>query len=341
MIKVKKEGVVLRPTKAKFESRAVFNPGILQEEDKIHMIYRAVDEKYISSLGYASLNGPFNIIERWKEPFMAPRYSYEKKGIEDARITKIDDTLYMTYVVHDGVNVNTCYSFGKSIFNLKRGGIITPRITYNKASKLFEETRLKDDYYTFKSYYIDYVGKNVQVWDKDVFFFPEKINGKYALMHRILPDIQIAYAPKIYDFKIKEYWEENLKRLGETVALEPEHGWETRHLGGGAPPIKTRYGWLLLYHGVEPSNNGRIYHAGAALLSLRNPRKVLARLPEPLFSPTENYEKSGDVEDVVFPTGTAQFKDRLFIYYGTADSSIAVASVNLESLIKEIRKYKK
>jgi len=339
MIQVKKEGVLLKPTELEFENLSVFNPGILQEGNTVHVVYRAIDEKHKSCLGYAKLDGPTKVIERWKKPFMYPKHRYEKWGIEDPRITKIGNTVYMTYVVHDGKNALTAYSSGPDLFHMKKGGIISPQITYHMAGKYFGFTKLKDDYYTFKSYYIDEIGPSVKIWDKDCFFFPEKIKNQYMLMHRILPDVQVAPAKHIYFYKTKEYWERNIKRLAKFVVLEPEHGWETRHVGGGAPPIRTKYGWLIIYHGVEPRNIGRIYHAGAALLKINNPTKVIARLPDPFMSPTEKYEHSGHVSNVVFPTGTAIFKDRLFIYYGTADSDIAVASVDLEKFCKEILKY--
>ncbi len=338
MIRVKKEGVILKPTKETFENLSVFNPGILQDGNTVHVIYRAIDKNHKSCLGYARLDGPTKVIERWKKPFLYPRYKYESMGIEDARLTKIDDTIYMTYVVHDGKNAMTAYRSGKNIFKLKKGGIISPQLSYNKVGKLFGYTQLKDDYYTFKSYYTDYVDKDVIVWDKDGFLFPEKVNNKYVFMHRILPDIQIASAKHMYMFETKQYWERNIKKLADHVVMEPEQGWETRHIGGGAPPVKTKYGWLLLYHGVEPRNHGRIYRAGAALLDLKDPTKVIARTKEPFMTPDKTYESKGHVNNVVFPTGTAIFKDRLFIYYGTADSKIAVASVNLERFCKEILK---
>ncbi len=340
MLKIKKEGVVLAPTKLKFESKSVFNPGILQDGKTVHMIYRAIDEHHRSCLGYARFEGPLKLVERWKKPFMQPKHKYEKVGIEDARIVKIKDTIYMTYVVHDGQNAMTAYSYGKDLFNLKRGGVISPRLSYRKVAKLFSYSKLKDDYYTFKSYYIDYVDKNVRVWDKDGFFFPEKIKRKFAFVHRILPDTQIAYVNDISKLKTNEFWIDNIKKLSRYVILEPEFGWETRHVGGGCPPIKTKKGWLFIYHGVEPKNQGRIYHAGAALLDLKNPTRVIARLPKPLFSPTLKYEKRGHVSNVVFPTGTAIFGKHLYIYYGAADSHIAAASVNLDSLIKELLKHR-
>ncbi len=338
MIKIKKHGIILRPTKLDFENESVFNPAILQEGNTIHMIYRAIDKNHKSCLGYARFEGPDKLVERWKKPFMYPHFKYEKWGIEDARVTKIDNTVYMTYVVHDGKNALTAYSYGPSLFNLKKDGIISPQLTYSQVGKLFGYSKLKDDYYTFESFYKDQIGKNVLVWDKDCFLFPEKIKNQYILMHRILPDIQIAPAKHIYFYKTKEYWERNIKRLSKYVVLEPKQGWETRHIGGGGPPIKTKAGWLLLYHGVEPRNKGRIYHAGAALLDLKDPKKVIGRLTKPLFSPTEKYELKGHVDSVVFPTGTAVFGDRLYIYYGTADKYIGLASIKLESLIKELLK---
>ncbi len=122
--------------------------------------------------------------------------------------------------------------------------------------------------------------------------------------------------------------------------LEVAHVFEERHVGGGAPPIKTKYGWLMIYHGAEESNKRRIYRVGAAMFNLENPKKLMARLPYPLFAPEQDYEVHGHVNNVVFPTGTTIFNKKLYIYYGAADSCIAVVSVNLDSLLKELMKYK-
>lgn len=339
MLEVKKEGVILKPTDLEFENKSVFNPGILQEGNTVHMVYRAIDQNNKSCLGYARLEGPKKIVERWTKPFMYPRYNYEKMGIEDPRLVKINGLVYMTYVVHDGRNAMTAYMSGKDLFHLKKGGIISPQITYRKVGKLFCTSKLKDDYYTFKSYYIDHVGEDIVVWDKDGFFFPEKIKNQYIFVHRILPDIQMASVKHLYFLKTREFWERNIKKLSKFVMLEPSHGWENRNIGGGCPPIKTKYGWLLIYHGVEETNEGRIYRAGACILKIDNPTHVIARLPDPFLWPEKKYEKSGTVNDVTFPTGTAIFDDRLYIYYGTADTNIAVASVNLEDFLEEIMQY--
>lgn len=340
MLKVKREGIIIKPTKLAFEKLATLNPGIYQEGKYVHVLYRAVSERFVSTIGYAKLNGPLNVVERWKKPLFEPEYEYEKKGMEDPRITKIGNEIIVTYVAHDGKNAQIAYLHGQNLFDLKRGGIISPQITYKRAAKLMSFSKVKDDYFFFSSYYEKYAGKNVIIWEKDGVFFPEKIRGKFALLHRVLPDIQLARVADFELYKDHEYWHNHLHHIGKHVVLEKTHGWEERHVGAGAPPIKTKFGWLLIYHGTAERNKGRIYSAGAALLDLKDPKKIIARLPYALISPEEDYENHGQVHDVVFPTGTALFKDRLFIYYGAADSEIAAASVSYKGLLKELLKYK-
>ncbi len=340
MLKIKKHGIILRPTKNAFESKCVFNPAIYQDGNNIHVLYRAMDEKFQSTIGYARLDGPTKVVERFSEPIYSPKYSYEKKGVEDPCIVKIGDTFYMTYVAHDGINAVIAYMYGKDLLKLKRGGIISTQISYHKAAKLFEFTQVKDDYYFFASFYEKYGNKNIMVWEKDGVLFPEKIKGRFALLHRILPDIQLAYFKKFAELQNKAYWQEHIKNLAKHVVLEGKYGFQARHIGAGAPPIKTKQGWLLINHSVEPRNKGRIYYATAALLDLNNPLKVIAELPYPLITPAEDYELEGHVNNVVFPTGVAVFEKDLYVYYGTSDSYVAVASVNIDALIKELLRNK-
>jgi len=340
MLKVKKEGTIISPTSRKFESRAVLNPGVLQIGDTVHIVYRAVDKNHISTLGYARLDGPLKVVERMKEPIYQPLYKYEKKGVEDPRLTMIDGQIYMTYVAHDGKNAVIAYMSGTDIFHLKRGGIISTSIRYASAARYFNDLKLKDDYFFFEAYYKNFSGKTVKVWEKDGALFPEKFQGRFLMSHRILPDIQIAYFHNFKELKSNKFWIDYLKNLYKYVILENKYAFEERHIGGGAPPVKTKAGWLMIYHGAEESNKGRTYHAGAALFDLKDPRKLIARLPEPLFSPTETYEKDGYVDNVVFPTGTSLFKNRLYIYYGAADNHIAVASVDLDELLSELKKHR-
>jgi predicted GH43/DUF377 family glycosyl hydrolase len=340
MLKVKKEGVILSPTGRAFEKRAVLNPGILQIGDTVHVVYRAVAKDHISTLGYARLDGPLTVVERAKEPIYVPKYQYEKKGLEDPRLTMIDGVIYLTYVAHDGKHALIAYMSGTDLFHLKRGGIISAKIRYARAGRFFNAVKLKDDYFFFEAYYKNFSGKDVMVWEKDGVLFPEKINGKFVLTHRVLPDIQIAEFHNFDQLKKNSFWLEYFQNMHKQVILENKYSFEERHIGGGAPPIKTKDGWLMIYHGTEENNHGRTYHACAALFDLKDPRRLIARLPEPLFSPTEDYELSGYVDNVVFPTGTALFNDRLYIYYGAADNHIAAASIDLNYLLTELKKHK-
>jgi predicted GH43/DUF377 family glycosyl hydrolase len=142
------------------------------------------------------------------------------------------------------------------------------------------------------------------------------------------------------DFKdlTDDYWREYLRDLGSYILLESKYRFESRNVGGGCPPIETEEGWLLIYHGIEDSIQGRIYHAAAVLLDLDDPTKVIGRMKQPLFSPTENWEKQGDVNNVVFPTGTVLKGNKLYIYYGAADKLIAAKSVDMRELLAELKK---
>jgi predicted GH43/DUF377 family glycosyl hydrolase len=340
MVKLKKHGIILRPSERSFETRSVLNPAVYQEGNTVHLVYRAIDENYLSSLGYARLNGPISVEDRWYEPFMLPKFKIEKCGLEDPRITKVEDTIFLTYVVHNCKDAITCFSSGDDLFKLKRGHIISPKIPYKEAGKIFQFTKLKDKYYFFESFYEKYSEPNVLIWHKDCILFPEKINGQFAMLQRILPDIQLVYFEDFSELKNKYFWINNIMHLADNVIMEPEHGFESRHLGGGCPPIKTDAGWLIIYHSAQARNKGRIYYGGAALLDYKNPLKVIARLPYPILSPVEDFELEGTVNNVVFPTGSAFFDNELYIYYGAADKYIAVASINMNELIDELLKYK-
>lgn len=335
MVLVKKEGVILESTDLEFENQAVLNPACIQVGNTVHMFYRAVKQGNYSSIGYCKLDGPLKVVKRSEKPILYPELDYEKHGVEDPRITFLDGIYYLFYSAFDGKNALAAYATSKDFKHWKKHGIITPNMSYDEAEDFFRESKLKEKYFFFESYYKDIVAKDVLLWEKDVFLLPEKINGKFALFHRVLPDIQIIYFNKFSELTT-EYWEKYLRQLAEYVVLESKYWYESRNIGGGCPPIKTDKGWLLIYHAVEDSNKGKTYHAGAALLDLKNPCKVLGHLKKPLFSPEEEWETKGDVNDVVFPTGTAIFEDRLYIYYGAADKRIAVASVNLKELLDEL-----
>jgi predicted GH43/DUF377 family glycosyl hydrolase len=176
------------------------------------------------------------------------------------------------------------------------------------------------------------------LWDKDVIFFPRRINGKLVFLHRIRPGIQIVSVNSMEELT-KEFWKNYFLSLQEHIVLDPVYAHESSYIGSGCPPIETEHGWLLIYHGVEETDQGLVYSACAALLDLNNPVNEIARLPYALFSPEYEWEMVGEVNNVVFPTGTALFGNTLFIYYGAADTRIACASVSLSALLAELLTY--
>jgi predicted GH43/DUF377 family glycosyl hydrolase len=344
MIEVKKEGILLSKTDLEFENESVLNPAAIRVDDNVHLFYRAVRKGNNSSIGYCRLDGPLTIAERWDKPIMVPEFDYESQGVEDPRIVKIDDLYYMSYTGYDGTNARGAVATSKDLVHFKKQGIVVPPITYAEFVFLAESAgKVNENYYRNQKFYYQEADpeKKMLLWDKNVVFFPRRINGNLVYLHRIRPGIQIVSVKSLKDLT-KDFWKTYFLNLQDHIVLDPVHGHESNYIGGGCPPIETEHGWLLIYHGVEDTNKGLIYSAcAAALLDINDPAKELARLPYPLFSPEFVWEKRGEVNNVVFPTGTALFGDTLFIYYGAADSHIAVASLSLSALMTELLTYTK
>ncbi|MFZ4520940.1 MAG: pesticidal protein Cry7Aa [Bacteroidales bacterium] len=342
MIEVKKEGIILSKTDLEFENESVLNPAAIREGDNVHLFYRAVRKGNNSTIGYCRLDGPLTVAERWDKPIMVPELDFETQGVEDPRIVKIDDLYYMSYTGYDGINARGAVATSKDMIHFKKQGIVVPPITYAEFVFLAESAgKVNENYYRNQKFYYQEADpeKKMLLWDKNVVFFPRRINGNLVFLHRIRPGIQLATVKNIKDLT-KEFWTEYFLNLQDHIVLDPVHGHESSYIGGGCPPIETEHGWLLIYHGVEDTNKGLIYSAcAAALLDLDDPTKEIARLPYALFSPEYEWEKRGEVNNVVFPTGTALFGDTLFIYYGAADTHIACASVSLSALMTELLTY--
>lgn len=338
---IKKIGPILESTKKSFESTAVLNPAVYQEGKFVHIFYRAIGKDGRSTIGYAKLKGPAEVAQRREKPIISIDYDYESEGVEDPRIVKIGRTFYLTYVAYDGKNAYTALAVSKDLKNFKKEGIISPLMEYNDAGELFREQQLKDRYSMFQAYYEEMVGEDVKIWFKDALLFPKKFYGHYLMLIRVLPDIQLICFKNFKQLKNHSFWSEYIKNISHFVVLENKYWFESRNIGGGAIPLLTEKGWLIIFHTVEELNKTRVYHASAALLDKDNPLKVIGRADEPLFSPDEEWEKQGLVGNVIFPTGTALFKDDLYIYYGAADIRIAAAKIKLSALLKELKNRKK
>ncbi len=342
MIEVKKEGIILEKTALEFENEGVLNPAVIKEGESVHLFYRAVRTGNNSTIGYCRLDGPLTVAERWDKPVMVPELDFESHGVEDARIVKIDDLYYLSYTGYDGINARGAVATSKTLNHFVKQGIIVPPVTYAEFVFLAESaTSVNENYFNNQEFYFQEPDpeKKIQLWDKNVIFFPRRIKGKLVFLHRIRPGIQIVSVDNLKDLT-KTFWEKYFRNLQDQIVMDPVFPHESSYIGGGCPPIETEHGWLLIYHGAEETGSGMVYSAcAAALLDLNNPAKVISRLPYALFSPEFDWEKRGEVNNVVFPTGTALFGDTLFIYYGAADERIAVASVNFPQLLAELLTY--
>jgi predicted GH43/DUF377 family glycosyl hydrolase len=170
--------------------------------------------------------------------------------------------------------------------------------------------------------------------DKDAALFPRRLDGRWAMLHRPSPlrgnaHIWISYSPDM------RHWGDH------TLLLEARDGawWDAGKIGLGPPPLETPEGWLLGYHGVHATSAGPIYRFGLALLDLEDPRIVLHRTDEWVMGPSAAYELQGDVNKVVFPTGWVHdpVTDVLSLYYGAADSTVALATATLATVLDHVR----
>jgi predicted GH43/DUF377 family glycosyl hydrolase len=328
MVEVKKEGIILTKTHKSFENQAVLNPAVINEGNSIHLFYRAVRKGNHSSIGYCKLNTHMNVIERLDEPLLSPEFEYESHGMEDPRIVKIDDLYYLTYTAFNGVNALGALATSKDLKHFEKKGLIVPKIKYNTFKRLVAKCNLDDKYYKMNE-------AQDFLMVKDVVFFPRRIKGNLHFMIRIRPDIQIVSVKKLEDLT-DEFWEDYFIHFDKNIMLTPKHEHEMTYIGAGCPPIETKYGWLLIYHGVTNTNEGYFYCACVTLLDIDNPQKELARLPHRLLIPEQEWELKGEVNKVVFPTGTILIDDTLYIYYGAADERIACASLSLTALLAEV-----
>ncbi len=171
--------------------------------------------------------------------------------------------------------------------------------------------------------------------NKDVLLFPRRINGRFAALHRPNPSTHFS-APEMW-----LAWSDDLQSWGGHCHLSTGTAeWESDRIGGGVPPIETREGWLVIYHGSsrssQPQQVGR-YVAGAMLLDLENPSRITARTAQPILVPTMAWEVNGFVPQVVFPTAAIDLGDRLQVYYGAADTSIGVVEWSWQQLLEALK----
>lgn len=339
MLTVKRDGIVLTKTLLEFENEGVLNPGVIKEADNIHLFYRAVSKGNFSSIGYCLLSGPLTVKKRYTKPVLIPEHDYESHGVEDPRLVKIEDTYYLTYTAFNGINALGALAVSTDLVHWEKLGIIVPQVTYDEYHTLDQSGIAGTPKYVRYNNYnniLHHRETSLMMWDKNLIFFPRKIDGKFCFLHRIKPDIQIVLAVNAISDLNHDFWISYFSNTDHHVVLSSKHKHEASYVGGGCPPIETEHGWLIIYHGVQDDVSGYVYSACAALLDLHNPEKEIARLPYPLFTPEVSWELKGEVNNVCFPTGAVVLDDTLYIYYGAADERIACASMSLAELIHEL-----
>jgi predicted GH43/DUF377 family glycosyl hydrolase len=342
MIKVKKEGILLTKSANGFENEGVLNPAVIQEGNNIHLFYRAVSKGNYSSIGYCRLSDPLTVEDRFDHPVLYPQMDYESKGMEDPRVSKIGDQYYMPYTAYDGVNALGALAVSSDLVHFEKLGLIVPQIAYDEFSHLAEAKGvINEKYLRFNEIrnIKENLGRKLLIWDKNIVFFPRKINDKLCFLHRIKPDIQLVAVNDRQELTT-EFWQQYLLRFNDSIVMAPRFTHEVSYIGAGCPPVETEAGWLLIYHGVHDTVSGYVYSACAALLDLDDPKKEISRLPYALFKPEMEWELKGEVNNVCFPTGCIVQDDRLYIYYGAADERVACASIGLVELLNELLKYR-
>ncbi len=330
LIERNKNNPIVTGGKEKYRKVGTFNPGVIYDNGKFFMIDRGIQS-------IRPLICTFSLLESEDGVHFSltdgnPIFSAQKDlgcelgTVEDPRIVKIENTFYMTFA-HRPYTYD-CHPNGL--------GVPEYRPLKGELDKGINHTlsgfAVSDDLRHFEI--VSMLNAQGDIDERDVILFPERINGKFAVLRRPRdqhgeeygtsgPSIWISYSDDLKSFTDPE------------LVAGPLNDWEGEKIGSGAPPLKTKEGWLLLYHGVDKDS---VYKVGAMLLDLNDPRKVLYRTKNPIMVPEYYYEKFGlIIPNVIFPTACLEKDGLLYIYYGCCDTSISLATVKLDNILKYLK----
>jgi predicted GH43/DUF377 family glycosyl hydrolase len=272
--------------------------GYASSKDGIHFDFRLPDPVYVPREDFEGLHTP----DKVKKPFYVSGSGWG--GCEDPRVTKIDGRIYMLYAAYNGyeqarlaMSSMSVEDFDKQEWNWTKPELLSPRPT---------------------------------IWgtgNKCGAIFPEKINGKYVILHRIWPNISIDYVDDL-DFSSPDKWLEEKDKIPPRKSM-----WDSSKIGAGAAPVKTKWGWLLIYQAV--GRDGR-YKIGAMLLDLKDPAKIIARSKTPIIEPDLWYENEGLKAGVAYPCGSVIKDGKLFVYYGGADTVTCVGTYEINDFLDKL-----
>jgi beta-1,2-mannosidase len=285
---------ILAPQNSDWESAGTFNPAIVEHGGKLVMLYRAQDASGTSRLGYAESADGIHFTRR-SEPVLSPATDYEAGGgVEDPRLVRIGGIFYLTYTGYNKKDAQLCLATSRDLVHWDRKGVILPA----------------------------YVGKWNVRWTKSGAIVAEKIAGKYW-MYWLGTSADNTDQMGLASSTDLIHWTEAL----DVPVLPHRPGmFDSRVVEPGPPPILTRDGIVLVYNGADDK---LVYRTGVAVFDRANPAKLLSRTDEPIFAPELDWEKIGQVPNVVFVEGAIRRNERWFFYYGGADKYIGVAEAPL------------
>jgi predicted GH43/DUF377 family glycosyl hydrolase len=284
------ETPIISPQGDGWESAGTFNPSVVLRDGKFVMLYRAQDKNGTSRLGYAdSLDGVH--FTRRSQPVLSPEMDYEKDGgVEDPRLVQFGETYYLTYTGYNKKDAQLCLATSKDLIHWERHGVILPA----------------------------YKGRWNVRWTKSGAIVPEKIGGKYWMYYLgSTPEkndqMGIASSTDLL------HWSD----ASDVPVLPVRAGmFDARVAEPGPAPLVTQQGIVLIYNGADDK---LVYRTGVAVFDRSDPRKLIWRSSDPILAPEKEWEKVGQVPNVVFVEGLVRQGERYLFYYGGADKNVGVA----------------
>ncbi len=286
---------VLSPHGDTWESAGTFNPSVVEHDGKYVMLYRAQDKSGTSRLGYADSEDGVHFREQ-RDPVLSPEADYERGGgVEDPRLVKIGNTYFLTYTGYNKKDAQLCLATSKDLIHWERKGVILPA----------------------------YKGNWNVVWTKSGAIIPEKIDEKYWMYFLGTAADKTDQTGLAYSLDLIHWTEAT-----HTPVLPTRPGrFDSRVVEPGPAPILTNDGIVLIYNAADDK---LVYRTAVAIFDRKDPRKLLYRSDQPIFSPEKQWEKNGQVPNVVFVEGMVKRGERYLFYYGAADKYVGVAEAPVQ-----------